>query len=172
MAGDCTAQTCPVKGGYISYEPSVGGNAFLLAAFATLLPVVVALGLRFRIRAFSVVMVVGCFLESLGFLGRLLLKGHPARQEYFSLYLVGTVLGPSFFEMAVFLILPHIIAIHGERVPKCKPLYALVLFSSLVGLVVVLEVAGAVSAVLSPSRDMVCRYSSPNGPITLLIVSR
>jgi len=156
MAGDCTTETCPVEGGYVSYKPSVGGNAFFLAAFATLVPVVVGLGLRFRTLAFSAVMVAGILLEVLGFLGRLLLKGNRARQEYFILYLIGTVVGPSLFAQGVFMILPRIIAIHGERTPKFRASHVLLVFSSLAGLVVVIEVAGVVSTVLGANRDSVC----------------
>jgi hypothetical protein len=171
MAGDCTTETCPVPGGFVSYEPLVGGNAFLLAAFAAVFLSAIGLGLRFRISAFSAAMATGCFLEVLGFLGRLLLRGHSAREEYFTLSLVGTVVGSSFFALAVFLILPHIISIHGQRAPKLKPSHVLVLFSSLAGLVVILEVAGALMAVLSPTRDAV-RRNGAQMSVALLTPSR
>jgi hypothetical protein len=156
MAGDCSPETCPVAGGFLLYQPSFPGNAFLLAAFAALVPVTFFLGYRFRTPVFSSTLATGILLEVLAFVGRVLLHSKVADKTYFALSLLGTVLGPTFIAAAVFLVLPHIIMVYGERTCSVRPRYMGLFFSSLAMLAFVIELVGVVFAAFGFSGAEVC----------------
>ncbi|KAL6866243.1 hypothetical protein ACO1O0_002350 [Amphichorda felina] len=141
MAGDC-GSTCPVDGGFYSYEPNIGANAVLLAAFAVLVPVVLFVGVRFRTPLFSATLSAGLLLGVAGFLGRVLLKTSPQSQGLFLLSLLGTVLGPVCISAANFLTLPHILSIYGDHISPIQPMVAGAVLYGLAAVAAVLEVVG------------------------------
>lgn len=143
MAGDC-GSTCPVNGGFYSYDPNVGGNAVLLAIFAALVPVVFFMSFRFRTPSFSALLVTGLLLEVAGFVGRVLLHGHRDNQAYFVLSLFGTVLGPSFMSAAIFIVLPHILNIYGEHLCPFRPIFAGLILYGITTVATVVQVVGIV----------------------------
>ncbi|KAI8293704.1 Sphingoid long-chain base transporter RSB1 [Colletotrichum sp. SAR 10_98] len=75
----CTEVTlnCPVEATVYGYYPNVGGNAFLLAIFILCTVSQLFLGVKYRLRAFTTVMVIGCLLEALGYIGRLMMSKNP-----------------------------------------------------------------------------------------------
>jgi hypothetical protein len=136
MAGDC-GLICPVDGGFHSYTPNVAGNALFVAAFGLLVPLIVFRGLRYRTLSFATALMVGALLEVVGFVGRILLRRARGDELYFTLALVGTVVGPACMSGAVFLVLPHVLRIHGDRFSPLRPkLVGIVLYSLLLGAVV------------------------------------
>ncbi|KAI8672414.1 hypothetical protein LRP88_03078 [Fusarium phalaenopsidis] len=143
MAGDC-GSTCPAFGGFYAYNPSVGGNAVLLVAFLFLALAAPYLGFRSRTYLFSAVLTTGLFFEVLGFIGRLLLHSNRDHQGHFFLFLFGTVLGPSFLSLAIFIILPHILGIYGEPICPFKPLLAGLVFWGLSAGSMLLQLIGII----------------------------
>lgn len=143
MAGQC-GPTCPFEEGFYQYDPSVGGNAFLLALYASLAIIVMYLGLRFRIFLFSVVLSTGLLLEVLGFIGRLLLHGSRDNETGFFLSQFGTVLGPTFISAAILLLLPHIIRVYGSHVCPFRPVTTCLALYGLALLAFILQLAGVV----------------------------
>jgi hypothetical protein len=116
MEGDCTSQTCPVANGYLAYQPSIVGCAILLAGFAILVPIQAVAGFRYKTPLFAVTFIIGLVLEILGYVGKILLRADQARQSYFLLSLVGTVIGPAFIAAAIFTILLHVLNVHGQEI--------------------------------------------------------
>ncbi|KAL2110933.1 hypothetical protein VUR80DRAFT_550 [Thermomyces stellatus] len=107
----CT--TCPFPEGYLPYAPSTAGNAFLLAAFAALVPVSLFLGYRHPALGFTLNFVAALCLEVLGFAGRLLLGADRKSETFFALYLLGSVLGTTAFASAILVVLPHLLGLYG-----------------------------------------------------------
>ncbi|KAF9882396.1 hypothetical protein CkaCkLH20_00432 [Colletotrichum karsti] len=148
MTGDCAVNnTCPFDGGFLNYEPSVAGSAILLAAFALLVPLTFYQGYRFKTPLFASTLATGILLEVLGFAGRLRLKGHLASETSFSLWLLGTVLGPTLISAALCQVLPHIVALYGLGIGFTRPRVAGLFLVFALLLVVALEIAGVVAAV-------------------------
>ena len=143
MAGAC-GSTCPVEGGFYTYEPNIVGNAVLLAAFGILVPAVALLGFRFRTPVFSATLVTGLLLATIGFVGRVLLNDSPRSQVYFVLSLLGTVLGPVCTIGAVFLTLPHILSIYGDHVSPIHPAWAGAVFYGLEVVAAVIQLVGVI----------------------------
>ncbi|SPN99536.1 uncharacterized protein DNG_02388 [Cephalotrichum gorgonifer] len=147
MTGDCTTTIgCPFPGGFLPYAPSLAANAFLVSAFAVVIPAALYLGYRSPALGFTVNLVTALLLEVLGFVGRLLLNRERDSRSYFALYLLGTALGTTAFVSAVFTVLPHILGVYGGKGALRAARINLVLLGLLV-VIVVLEVVGVASAV-------------------------
>lgn len=143
MADDC-GSTCPAADNFYSYDPSVGGNAVLLAAFAILSLVVPYLGFRSWTPLFSATLTTGLLAEVLGFVGRVLLHSTKNSRTYFFLFLFGTVLGPTFISASIFIVLPHILGIYGEPISPFRPLVAGLVFFSLIAVALIVELVGII----------------------------
>lgn len=113
-AGDCTPTTCPVEQGWLSVPPSLEGAAIILAAFTLLVPINLWTGARNRTTAYSLTLITGLLLEIMGYVGRLLLRSNLASKSYFVLFLLGTIMGPTFITSAVYMMLPHVMALYGS----------------------------------------------------------
>ena len=143
MAGDCTPN-CPTGTAFLTYLPSVPGNAFVLAAFALLVPLTFFLGIRFRTPVFSAVLATGLLLELMGFAGRLMLHADVASQTAFGLFLLGTVLGPTLVSTALFDLLPHVFRLYGKEASALRPVYVAFFFGALALLAFVLQLVGVI----------------------------
>lgn len=115
-SGDCPPDLCPVSRGFLTDIPSMGGSLFLLAAFAFLVPVNVLTGLRWKTPLYTAALVVGLLFEVMGYLGRFMLRSNLASRKYFLIYLLGTVMGPTFITAAIYLVLPHVLTIYGSDI--------------------------------------------------------
>lgn len=143
MTGDCA--TCPFPGSYLPYTPSLPGNAFLLAAFAALVPTSLFLGYRFPSLGFTLNFVTALCLEVLGFAGRLLLRKEAGSKTFFALYLLGSVLGTTAFASALFVVLPHVFGVYEGR--GIRGARVAVGSLGLLVVIVVLEIVGVAFAV-------------------------
>lgn len=130
---DCTSVTsCPVPGGFLSYQTSPAGNAFMLAAFAALIPINMFTGVRYKTPLYAVLTTLGLLLEVVGHAGKILLRSNPASESHFLLYMIGTLWGPTFISAAVYLVLPHVMVIYGEQFSLIpEPIYCNILFVAL-----------------------------------------
>ncbi|KAJ3511922.1 hypothetical protein NM208_g15379 [Fusarium decemcellulare] len=143
MADNC-GSTCPASDGFYSYDPNVGGNAVLLVVFALLALATPYFGFRSRTYVFSAALTIGFFFEVLGFIGRILLHSSRDSQGNFFLFLFGTVLGPSFISIAIFIILPHVLGIYGEPLCPFRPLVAGLIFWGLGAVTILFELIGII----------------------------
>lgn len=156
MAGDC-GSSCPVSGGFYYYDPNVGSNAFFLALFVILAAVVPYLGFRSWTPLFSAVLTTGLLAEALGFIGRLLLHAEGDNRTHYFLFLLGTIWGPTFMSLAIFIVLPHILSIYGHPISPVRPLVAGLAFWSLGVVVLVVELAGVIIAAYKSTYHPVSR---------------
>ncbi|KAI8187379.1 Sphingoid long-chain base transporter RSB1 [Colletotrichum sp. SAR 10_70] len=146
MTGDCN-ENCPFRGGFLDYEPSAVGSAIFLAAFALLVPLTFFQGYRFKTPLFASTLATGILLEVLGFAGRLRLKNNVASETSFTLWLLGSILGPTLISAALCQVLPHVVALYGLGIGFTRPRVAGLSLVFALLLVVALEIAGVVAAV-------------------------
>jgi len=118
----CTYATCSVEEyGQIQYIPSLAGNAFYLGMFGVFLLCQCALGIRHRTWGFLVGMFGGLVLEILGYVARIQLHYDVFSQDKFTIYLIGTTIGPAFFSASIYLCLARIISVFGADLSPLKP---------------------------------------------------
>ncbi|KAI3342437.1 RTA1 like protein-domain-containing protein [Ustulina deusta] len=135
--------TC-ISANCLRVPPTLTGNAILLAFFAILIPIAVALGARYKSLGFATAISTGLSLEVVGYVGRLLLHSHHNNGIDFTIFLVGTTLGPTCICGAMFWIVPRIVAVYGDQYRCWRPVWYLLLFSVLTIVSLVLEFAGSI----------------------------
>lgn len=109
---ECTPETCPTS--YAQYQPALAGNAFMIAAFAALVPVNLYAGARYKTPLYAALMVSGLLLEILGHVGAVLLRTDTTSHGFFSLYMMGTLFGPTLLGSANYLVLPRVMVLYSE----------------------------------------------------------
>ncbi|KAI0842580.1 RTA1-domain-containing protein [Hypoxylon sp. FL0890] len=137
---DCTSSHCSQV--FLTYDPSLAGNVVFLALFAILIPLTLALGIKYKSSIFATVVATGLALEVVGYVGRVLLNKSPADRTDFILFLIGTILAATFICGAVFLVMPQIIAVYGEEFRSWRSAWYSFLFYALTALSLALELAG------------------------------
>lgn len=155
-AGDCTPDICPLDNGYLSYQPSLDGSAFMLAAFAVLIPVNVFTGVRYKTPLFASTVIAGLLLQIMAYIGRLLLRTDQARRSYFLVSLLGDMAGPTLISASIYLVLPHVLIVYGRRVSfLSRPIYLTVVFLAFNVFTLAFQAVGCAFAVCGGSRDEV-----------------
>ncbi len=159
--GHCTAATCPVAEGFLSAPPSLAGCVVILAAFAVLVPLNFVHGIRHKTPFFSALMIAGLFFELIGYTGHLLLRFDLTGRNYFILNLLGTLVGPSFLTAAIYIVLPHIMAIYGRHLSGLlRPSHVAYVLVCLDVVALALQASGSAYAGGGTSKAEVCHVSS------------
>jgi hypothetical protein len=155
MASNC-GSTCPTENGFFTNNLSIGGSAVFLALYVFLTPVTFHLGYRFRTPGFSALLATGLSFEVLGLLGRILLHDARDHQGYFALTLLGSILGPTFMCSAMSIVLPHTLALFGERHAPCQSILTAFFLGALLIVSLVLDIVGIVFVAYGYGGVSVC----------------
>lgn len=145
---ECDSDACPAPGGFMSSQPELAGNAFMLAAFAALIPLNVYTGIRYKTPLYASLITVGLVLEVLSHVGKILLHSDMAHPTYFSLHMVANLWGPTIIGAAIYTALPHLMAIYGPEVRiMSRPVYLNLFFAVLVIFTMAFQSVGMVFAI-------------------------
>lgn len=158
-SADCTSSHCSQV--FLTYGPSLAGGAIFLSLFAVLIPVTLALGIRYKSSIFATTIATGLALEVVGYIGRVLLHNSPTDRTSFILFLLGTVMGPTLISGAMFLVMPRIVAIYGEEYRSWRPVWYLFLFYAFTVVSLVLELAGGIVSTIQDDPKQVSWPSTP-----------
>lgn len=143
MANDC-GSTCPVDNGFLYYKPNLPANVLLLTLFSILIPGVAFLGYRHQTPVFSATLVLGLVLNSISFVGRILLHISSSDERYFFIFFFGSILGPTAAAGAIFFVLPHVLTVYGEQFSPCQPTTVSFILHGILGAAALVEIVGAV----------------------------
>ncbi len=105
---ECTKDTCPATESIYGYAPDLAANAIFLAIFAISAVVFTIQGVRTKTRSFTIAMVLGCFCESLGHGGRMMLHYDPFSETGFKLQICLLTFAPAFLAAGIYLCLKHL----------------------------------------------------------------
>jgi hypothetical protein len=153
-SGDCTSGTCSQD--LLQYVPSLAGNVTLLALFAILIPLAFGLGIKYQSSVFSTTVITGLFLEIVGYVGRVLLaRNDTGFKVDFILSYLGTILAPSFISLAIFRLMPPIVAVYGEAFQAWRPTWHNLVFYAFTAVCIVLEAAGGIMSTLPDDTNLV-----------------
>jgi hypothetical protein len=146
---DCTSvsPTCPVSATIYGYYPNLGGNSFFTAVFAVLLIAQLVIGVWKRTWSFTAWVSIACFLELLGYIGRLLMHANPWSVAGFEIQICCLVLAPTFLAAGIYLTVKHVVNFVGPEYSRLKPrLYPWIFISCDICSIVVQAVGGGVAA--------------------------
>lgn len=112
---------CPVEATTYGYYPSLGPNAALLAVYAVLFFSQIIVGFMKKVYSFSAAMAAGCFLEMLGYAGRIIMHDNPWSDSGMRIQIVCLIIGPSFIAGGIYLTIKHFIRMNGPEHSRLKP---------------------------------------------------
>ncbi|GAB7327852.1 hypothetical protein MBLNU13_g11642t1 [Cladosporium sp. NU13] len=119
----CTEVTpeCPVEWTTYGYYPNLGGNVFLLILFAICFFAQLVIGWKTKVRAFAIVVAIGCGLESIGYGGRLMMNENPWTSDGFKMQVCCLILAPSFLAAGYYLTIKTVVNHLGRESSKLAP---------------------------------------------------
>ncbi|KAK1750812.1 RTA1 like protein-domain-containing protein [Echria macrotheca] len=136
------------------YNPSPAGNAFMLAAFAALVPVSLYTGFRYRTLLYTSIMVTGLLVEVVGHAAAAFLQFDPANRSLFCLFMIGTLWGATLIGSVNYLVLPRVMVIYGKNFSLVShPAYFSISFLVLDIFALVFQSAGVTLASHSHTAD-------------------
>ena len=133
---------CHLSDSIYGYYPTLPGNAIFLAVSVACLLTQVFLGIRSRTWTFLLVMCCGCFAESIGFVGRVLLHYNPFSNAGFNMQVCCLIMGPAWLAIGIYLTLKHLVIAYGPQYSYLKPAYYTWIFISLDAVSLSLQAAG------------------------------
>ncbi|KAK0120004.1 hypothetical protein ONS95_011422 [Cadophora gregata] len=143
---NCTIDTCPVSSSVYGYYPNKPVTLILVVLFGLSMIAHIVQGLRSRSWTFLVALGIGCFGESVGYVGRYLLRSDPWSRAYLGIQLVCLTVSPAFIAGGIYLTLKHVIIIYGSRFSRIAPRLYTWIFVSCDILSILIQTSGAVIA--------------------------
>lgn len=121
--GICTevSPECPVVDTTYGYRPNLAGNSILLAVFAICTVAQLVLGLRYRLRAFTFAVSLGCLGEAIGYGGRIMMNSNPWSKTGFKIQICCLILSPSFLAAGIYLTIKHLVIYFGPEMSRIRP---------------------------------------------------
>jgi len=145
----CTQVTpeCSASATTYGYAPNLASNIVLLVIFGICTLAQLVLGLRYRLRAFTFAVTVGCLGETIGYGGRIMLHYNAWSQTGFKTEIVCLVLAPSFLAAGIYLTLKHLVIFFGAEKSRIRPgLYTAIFISCDVASILMQAAGGGVAA--------------------------
>ncbi|KAB2580243.1 Sphingoid long-chain base transporter rsb1 protein [Lasiodiplodia theobromae] len=143
---DCTQETCPVSASIYGYRPNIPANAFFVAIFGIAFIVQLIQGIRYRTWTYTLAMMCGCFTESIGHAGRIMLHNDPFGEAGFNLQICTLTLAPAFLAAAVYLMLKHLVLATSPSLSRFPARYYTYIFITCDLISLVLQAAGGGTA--------------------------
>ncbi|KAJ0384813.1 hypothetical protein COL922a_007598 [Colletotrichum nupharicola] len=146
---ECTEVSglCPVDMTVLSYYPNLGVNIFFAVAFGLVVLTSAFLGIRKRTWSFMALVTGGCVLETVGYVGRVLLHENPWNKDAFQMQICTIILGPTFICAGIYLILKHVSANLNPALSRIRPhLYPLIFLPADLTCLVIQAIGGGLAA--------------------------
>ncbi|KAK4501900.1 hypothetical protein PRZ48_007709 [Zasmidium cellare] len=141
---NCTSVTpqCPVEATTYGYTPNLAGNVILLAVFAACNIAQVFFCGWYRLWSFGICVSIGCLLEWVGYIGRVMMHNNPWDDVGFKIQIVCLIIAPSFLAAGIYLTLKHIIMALGPGYSRLQPKWYTWIFISCDALSIVIQAVG------------------------------
>ena len=151
---NCTHITadCPSSATTFGYKPNLAVNTILLAIFAVCAIAQLYLGLRHRVRGYSIATTAGCLLEVIGYGGPVLMHDNPWSSSGFKIQVIYLIVAPSFLAAGIYLTFKHLVLLLGREKSRIPPRAYPWTFVSCDILSIVLQAAGGGIAASSTSN--------------------
>ncbi|EXJ90344.1 hypothetical protein A1O1_03443 [Capronia coronata CBS 617.96] len=145
----CTKVTpqCPVEATTYGYYPNLSVNSFFIALFGLCMFLQLGMGIWRRTWTYMAVVVIGCFGEAVGYIGRILMHNNPWSGAGFKTQICCLVLAPSFLAAGIYVTLKHLVSYCGAENSRLKPrLYPWLFIGCDFGSIVLQAIGGGIAA--------------------------
>ncbi|KAL1306414.1 hypothetical protein AAFC00_005119 [Neodothiora populina] len=112
---------CPVEDTTYGYAPNLGGNIFFCVVFGICALAQLCMGIKYKLRAFTFAVTLGCAGECIGYAGRLIMHYNAWSSTGFKIQIVCLILCPSFLAAGIYLTLKHLVLHYGPEYSKLRP---------------------------------------------------
>ncbi|CAI4218339.1 unnamed protein product [Parascedosporium putredinis] len=151
---NCTLDLCPIEYSVYRYRPSLAANIAFAAIYAIALAIHAYLGFRWRQVWFASCMVIGCLVEIIGYVGRILMHGNPFMFAGFMTQIVFITSGPIFYTAAIYITLSKAISNFSPDLARIRPsLYYWIFIPADVVCLILQAAGGALSTISSGSNQ-------------------
>jgi hypothetical protein len=148
------SEECPIEHTVYSYRPSLWVNTLLASLFTIAFLSNIWLGIRYRIRAYSIVLTLGCLAQMIGYGARIGMYFLPFNAIPFQAQVCCLIIGPAFNSAAVYLMLKHIVALFGSEWSLLKPkLYTIIFIGADIVSLVLQAAGGGIAATTAIGDD-------------------
>ncbi|KAJ3533146.1 hypothetical protein NM208_g8121 [Fusarium decemcellulare] len=118
---NCTLDLCPIEWSVYQYRPSLPANIIFIILYAIAMGVHIFLGIRWKSWFYMIFMILGCFFEIIGYIGRLLLYNNPFSFPGFMIQIVFITSGPVFYTAAIYVTLSKTIQSFAPEISRFRP---------------------------------------------------
>ena len=119
---------CPVEATTYGYYPNLGVNIVMVAIFGICALSQIILGIKYRLRAYPIVVCLGCLGESVGYVGRVLMHSNPWETGPFVIQILLLIVSPSLLAAGLYLTLKHLVLHYGAEYSRLSPKFYTWLF--------------------------------------------
>ena len=102
---NCTLSLCPVEWSVYQYRPSLASSIVFILLYVLAMAIHIYLGIRWKMRFFMIFMIIGCLVEIIGYIGRIILYNNPFNFNGFIIQIVLITTGPVFYTAAIYITL-------------------------------------------------------------------
>ncbi|KAH7308743.1 RTA1 like protein-domain-containing protein [Rhexocercosporidium sp. MPI-PUGE-AT-0058] len=106
---------CPIEDTIYGYYPSLAGNVVMVIIFAICALSQVFLGIKYRLRAYPIVVCLGCLGECIGYIGRVVMHSNPWDHSGFIIQILLLIISPSLLAAGLYLTLKHLVRHYGPQ---------------------------------------------------------
>jgi hypothetical protein len=118
---NCTLEICPIEWSVYKYKPDLPTNIIFLVLFAIAMLIHIYLGIRWRSWFFMSFMIVGCLMEIIGYVGRLIMHDNPFSFPGFMIQIVFITTGPVWYTAAIYVTLSKTINALAPEISRVNP---------------------------------------------------
>ncbi|RGP73169.1 phospholipid-translocating atpase [Fusarium longipes] len=150
------SRECPIEYTVYGYRPSLWVNSLLTSLFFIALVTNIWLGIRFKTRAYAIVLALGCLAQVVGYGARIAMYFEPFNAMAFQAQVCCLIIGPAFNSAVVYLMLKYIVALFGPEWSLLKPkLYTIIFIGADIVSLVLQAAGGGIAATTSiGDKDM------------------
>ncbi|KAF7561159.1 hypothetical protein G7046_g2969 [Stylonectria norvegica] len=146
---NCTLALCPLEWSVYKYRPSLPTNIVFLLLYAVAMAVHVYLGVRWRTWWFMTFMILGCLVEMIGYVGRIIMYNNPFSFPGFMIQIVFVTSGPVFYTASIYITLSKTIEYFAPEISRFKPRIIWWIFIPADLICLVLQAAGGALSTVS-----------------------
>ncbi|KAI6358320.1 hypothetical protein MCOR25_007361 [Pyricularia grisea] len=152
---NCTLDLCPVEMSVYGYRPSLAANGAFIALFTIAAMIHAYLGIRWRSWWFMSCMVTGCFVITLGYIGRIMLYYNPWSFAGFMMQIILVGSGPVWFCGAIYVTLSKTVTFLSPAYSRIPPRLYIWIFIPCDAIALILQAAGGALSTTSSGASQV-----------------